>query len=148
MKNIIISNPKTISKTAASSKQSAKKQTSTSKRTSTSKKQTIKGGRVRRLIEAGRDIDDMEKLRGLSAASATCLDTADFLAADLEDAPLVKGLFNKGEVVALVGSSKSGNAPALALHIAVSVASGVPLFASPKKHVVSYANVKRNGNAE
>ena len=54
----------------------------------------------------------------------------------------------KPEIVIYYPVSKSGNTPALALHIAVSVASGVPLFASPKKRVVRYANVKRNGNAE
>ena len=98
---------RTTSRQSASPKESAKKKTATSKPSAKSSARS-------------------------SARSSTAskkphtIDTADWLEqADIADAPLVEGLFGKGEVVALGGSSKSGKA-LLASQAHVCVGAGVP----------------------
>ena len=98
----IISTPKHLT----SSKKSAKKNTATSKPSS------------------GSSAKSSAKSSTTSKKPHT-IDTADLLAADIADAPLVEGLFGKGEVVALGGSSKSGKA-LLAAQAHVCVGAGVP----------------------
>lgn len=68
--------------------------------------------------------DDQADEIALAKTSKTCLDAADWLAQEDEpDTPLVEGLIECGEVVALVGQSKAGKSH-LALQLAVCVATG------------------------
>ena len=127
MKKII-----STSKTAASSKKSAKESSTTSRQSASPK------GSAKKTATS-------KPSSGSSAKSSARSSAKSSTASKKKPSTSTTG---KPEIVIYCPVPKSGNAPALALHIAVSVASGVPLFASPKKRVVRHANVKRNGNAE
>lgn len=144
MKKIIVSNSKHHSKTATSSKKSAK-ESSTTSRQSASPKGSAKKKPSTSKPSSGSSARSSARSSAKSSTASKKPEVGGGVVRRLVEAD---GQEAKQEIVIYCPVPKSGNTPDLALHIAVSVASGVPLFASPKKRVVRYANVKRNGNAE
>lgn len=121
----IVSTSKHLSKHLTSSKKPAK-ESSTTSRQSASPKESVKQTATSK-PSSGSSAKPSAKSSTASKKPHT-IDAATWLKQpDIADAPLVEGLFNKGEVVALVGSSKSDKA-LLAAQAHVCVGAGVPLL--------------------